>query len=66
MIELTEKTKMYIIKGNVTKTITLGDLRDWFIAEDIKGLLPERELSPQQRGAITRAENKKKAENESK
>ena len=64
MIELTEKTKMYIIKGNVTKTITLGDLRDWFISQDIKDLLPEQELSPQQRGAITRA--KKKAENESK
>jgi len=62
MIELTEKTKMYIIKGNVTKTITLGDLRDWFISEEMEELQPE--LSPQQRGAITRA--KKKAENESK
>ena len=48
----------------VRKTITLGEIRDWLISQDVKELIPEAKLSPQQKGAITRA--KKKATNESK
>jgi len=48
----------------VRKAITLGEIRDWLISQTVKELMPEPELTPQQKGAITRA--KKKATNESK